>query len=168
MYRIGDKVIYGIHGVCVITEMENRTAGGKQATYLVLEPPGQTGSRFMIPTQNAAAMSKIRPMLSSGEMETLLSSAQILSDGWISDEGKRKQRYRELITGSDRGQLICMVSSLYRHQSEQTALGKRLHMCDENFLRDAEKILSGEIAAAMDLTYTEAVSYLRKKLNEDA
>ena len=41
-------------------------------------------------------------------------------------------------------------------------------MCDENFLRDAEKILAGEIASTLDIPSTEAIKYLRSKLKEDA
>ena len=39
---------------------------------------------------------------------------------------------------------------------------------DENFLRDAEKILSGEISSALEIPSTEAIRYLRNKLKEDA
>ena len=168
MYRIGDKVMYGMHGVCMVTDKEQRIIDRKQTTYLVLEPEGQTGSRYMVPTHNAAAMAKIRPVLSRSEMEDLLASGAVRADGWIPDEGKRKQRYRELISGCDRAQLACMIGSLYRHRAEQFAAGKKPHLCDENFLRDAEKILSGEIAAAMNLTPADALKYLRKKLTEDA
>jgi len=155
-----------MHGVCMITDLEQRMVDSKMVTYLVLEPPGQAGSRYMVPSHNAAAMAKIRPMLSRADMEALLASEVIRADGWIPEEAKRKQRYRELISGCDREQLACMICSLYRHQSEQTEAGKRLHMCDENFLRDAEKLLSGEIAAALDVTPADALKYLRKKLTE--
>lgn len=168
MYRIGDNVMYGMHGVCVVKDMEQRIVDRKQVTYLVLEPEGQTGSRYMVPTHNAAAMAKIRPVLSGEEMDALLASGPVRADGWIPDEGKRKHRYRELISVCDRVQLACMICSLYRRRAELFAAGKKLHMCDENFLRDAEKILSGEIAAAMNLTPADALKYLRKKLTEDA
>ena len=58
MYQIGDKVLYGMHGVCVVIDLEKRTLDGKQVTYLVLEPAGQSGSRFLVPSHNAAAMAK--------------------------------------------------------------------------------------------------------------
>ena len=168
MYQVGDKVIYGIHGVCIVTDLEKKTVDGKQVTYLVLEPPGQPGSRFLVPTHNTAAMGKVRPMLSREELEDLLSSDAVKQDAWISEEGRRKQHYRELITGCDRQHLAQMVCSLYRYRRAQTAAGKRIHMCDENFLRDAEKLLSGEIAATLEIPSAEALKYLRNKLKEDA
>jgi len=168
MYQAGDKVIYGIHGVCIVADLEKKTVDGKQVTYLVLEPPGQPGSRFLVPTHNTAAMGKVRPMLSREELEDLLSSDAVKQDAWISEEGRRKQHYRELITGSDRQLLAQMVCSLYRYRRAQTAAGKRIHMCDENFLRDAEKLLSGEIAVTLEIPSGEALKYLRNKLKEDA
>ena len=168
MYQIGDKVIYGMHGVCVVADMEQRTMDGKQVVYLVLEPAGQSGSRFLVPTHNAAAMGKVRPVLSREALEELLSSDLVKEDAWILDEGQRKQLYRELISGCNRQRLAQMVCSLYRYRTAQTAAGKKLHMCDENFLRDAEKILSGEIASTLEIPSGEALKYLRGKLKEDA
>ena len=168
MYSLGEKVIYGMQGVYVITDLEQRIIDGKQVTYLVLEPPGNSGSRYLVPTHNAAAMAKVRPILTREEMEAMLASGRLRTDVWIIDEGKRKQRYKELITSNDREQLSGMLAALYRHRSALTAAGKKIHMSDENFLRDAEKILSGEIAAALQQTPADALKYLRKKLKEDA
>ena len=164
MYQTGDKVIYGMHGVCTVADMEKRTVDGKTVIYLVLEPEGQSGSRFMVPTHNAAAMGKVRQVLSGEEMEALLASELVRLDVWTPDEGRRKQQYRELIGSGNREKLAQMICSLYRFRREQTAAGKKLHMCDENFLRDAEKLLSGEIASTLEIPPAEALQYLRKKL----
>jgi len=168
MYQIGNKVIYGIHGVCVVADLEKRRVDGKQVVYLALEPAGQSGSRFLVPTHNAAAMAKVRPVLSREELEALLSSKAIREDAWIRDEGQRKQLYRELISSCDRQRLAQMICCLYRYRATLSAAGKKFHMCDDNFLRDAEKILAGEIASTLEIPSTEAIKYLRSKLKEDA
>jgi len=168
LYSLGEKVIYGLQGVCVITDLEQRTVDGKQVTYLVLEPPEQSGSRYLVPTHNAAAMAKVRPILSPEELEAMLTSGRDRTDVWIAEESRRKLSYKELITSNDREQLAGMVAALYRHRTALTSVGKKIHMSDENFLRDAEKILSGEIAAALNQTPSDALKYLRKTLKEDA
>lgn len=168
MYQVGESVLYGMHGVCVVQDLEKRVVDQKQVFYLVLEPVGQPGSRYLVPTHNTVAMGKVRPMLSREAMEELLSSDEVKADAWIRDEGQRKQLYRELISSCDRQRLAQMVCSLYRYRAAQTAVGKKFHMCDENFLRDAEKLLSGEIASTLDIPSAEALKYLRKKLKEDA
>ncbi len=113
-------------------------------------------------------MAKVRPILSPEDMEGMLASGRVRTDVWIVDEGKRKLRYKELLTANDREQLAGMVTAMYRHRSALAAAGKKIHLSDENFLRDAEKILSGETAAALNQTPADVLKHLRKKLKEDA
>ena len=63
MFRSGDQVLYGIHGVCNIIAVERKKIGGKSAEYYVLEPVDQVGTRFYVPTQNKTAVAKLRPIL---------------------------------------------------------------------------------------------------------
>jgi len=168
MYQIGEKVVYGIHGVCLVTDQEERRIDKKYVTYLVLEPVGQEGAKYYVPTHNAAAMAKLRGMLSAEELEALIRSTAIKEEVWIRDENQRKQIYRELISSGDREKLMGMVASLYRHREQQSTARKKIHMCDENFLRDAEKLLAGEISVVMGLEQDQAKQYLRNKLKEDA
>lgn len=168
MYQVGEKVVYGVHGVCDVVDQEERVIDRKRVTYLALEPVGQGGSRYLVPTHNAAAMAKIRHMLSREELEKLMNSEEVLADGWIRDENQRKQTYRELIGSGNRTKLMQMVHTLYRHKKEQAAAGKKVHLCDENFLRDAEKLLVGEFAIVLDMEPEEAKQYIRSKLKEDA
>ena len=165
MYQIGDKVVYGIHGVCMIVDQEERIVDRKRVIYLALEPVGQSGSRYLVPTHNAVAMGKIRNMLSREELEALMDSEEVLADVWIKDENQRKQLYRELISSGDRARLTQMVRTLYCHRKAQLAAGKKCHLCDENFLRDAEKLLASEIALVMELSQEDAKNYLRLQLN---
>lgn len=168
MYQAGDKVIYGMHGVCTVVDLEKRMVDRKLVEYMVLEPEGQSGARYLVPTHNEAAMKKVHGILSKEDMECLLSSEEVHSGSWIEDEGKRKQYYRELINSGDRQHLLQMVCSLYKYRAAQFAAGKKFHMCDENFLRDAEKLLCGELAITLDMTPNDAKQYLRMKLKEDA
>ena len=73
MYQIGDRVVYGMHGVCNVADLEKRSVDGKQVIYLVLEPTGQQGSRYLVPTHNQAAMAKVRPLLHREDLEGIFS-----------------------------------------------------------------------------------------------
>ena len=168
MYQIGDQVVYGVHGVCRVVDQEERVIDRKRVTYLALEPVGQDGSRYLVPTHNAAAMSKVKAMLSREELSRLMDSEEVRADGWIRDENQRKQTYRELIGSGDRAKLMQMVRTLYRHKASQAAAGRKVHLCDDNFLRDAEKLLLGEVSIVMDLDQDQARQFIRNKLKEDA
>lgn len=164
MIGIGDRVVYGSHGVCLVVELEERRIDRKNVTYLVLEPVGQEGSRYLVPTHNEAAMKKLSPILSRQELEDLLESPETRADSWIADENRRKQTYRELIGSGDRKKLVAMVRTLYHHKETLASQGKRCHLCDDNFLRDAERLLANEAAVVLDTDPEQARAYLREKL----
>lgn len=167
MYQIGDQVVYGMHGVCSVVDLEERVIDRKRVQYLALEPVGQPGSKYLVPTHNAAAMSKLRQILTPEQLDSLLKSEEIRADGWIRDENQRKQVYRELIGSGDRSRLLQMVHTLYRHKAEQAAANKKVHLCDDNFLRDAEKLLCSEVSLVMGMEVPEAREYLRKQLKSE-
>lgn len=167
MFQTGESVVYGIHGVCRIVGTEKQIRNNEEQIFLVLEPVSQPGSRYMVPTYNPAAMAKVKKMLTREELEEMLSSAAVHRDCWIRDEAQRKQYYRELITSGERQNLMAMVCTLYHHKAEQSASGRKIHMCDDNFLRDAEKILIGEVAEVLKLDLDQAKRYICSKLETE-
>lgn len=166
MFEAGQWVVYGIHGVCRVAGREKQLVGRKRTEYLVLEPMNQNESRYYLPTANPTAMGKLKTILSAEEMRALLASDKIRQDCWISDENQRKQHYRDLISGGDRETILQMVCSLYRYKAEQEAAGRKFHLCDDNFLRDAEKLLVSEVALVLNLPHDQARDYLRQELKK--
>ena len=158
MYQVGELVVYGMHGVCRVVSEEEQLVDKKRLNYLALEPLSNGNSRFLVPTQNAAAMAKLQPILSKEELEAMITSENVKTGEWI----------RELIGSGDRKRLMRMVHTLYRHKANQIALGKKNHLCDENFLHDAEKLLIGEISIVLHLEPEQARDYIHKNLKEDA
>lgn len=165
MYQIGQQVVYGIHGVCSIVDLEERTVDRKKISYFVLEPLEQPGTRYYIPSQNQAALSKIRPLMDRQSLQAML-TVENMGDAWISDENKRKQYYREIINGVDSPALLRMVYALHRHKQAQAEAGRKLHLCDENFLRDAQRVLSGELSIVLQIPTNEVLAYIQSQLGE--
>ena len=48
MYQVGDRVVYGIHGVCQVVAIEEQRVDRKNLTYLALEPVPHGGSKLVI------------------------------------------------------------------------------------------------------------------------
>lgn len=164
MYQAGDWVVYGIHGVCRVIGTEKQLVNRKRTQYLVLEPLTQAESRFYLPVENPTAMAKLKTVLAKDELTALLASEEVRQDAWIQEENQRKQHYRELIGSGDRVSLMQMVSTLYRYRASQNAAGRKFHQSDENFLRDAEKLLASEISLVLELSAEDARNYLREQL----
>ena len=162
MYQIGQKVIYGIQGVCTITGMDVKIINRKKVTYYVLEPDGQTGSVFYVPTENPVALSKMQPLLSKEDFCSLLSKNHSEVE-WIEDDITRKQLYKNVVSGTDRAEIFGVVAMLLRQKNRAAENGKRLHQCDENFLKDAQKILCTEYAAICGITLEEAKHFIEQE-----
>lgn len=166
MYNIGEYVVYGFHGVCRIVALEDRVIDRKNVQYYALEPVKEPGSRFLVPTQNQTAVAKMKPMLTKAELEAMIAAEDMRQDVWIADENLRKQTYRELINSGDRKSLMKMVGSLRRQKEIQTSLGRKFHQCDENFLRDGEKLLSSEFSMVLGIAPEQVGQYLMEAIDK--
>ncbi len=162
MYQVGMLVVYGAHGVCRILCMEDRVIDRKKLSYYVLQPVEQAASRFYIPVHNENALAKLRPLVTRERLLELLTSDGVREDAWIEDENRRKQYYRQLISSIDLEAMIRMIHSLRRHRAETLAAGKKVHLCDENFLQDAQRVLRSELCTVLDMPMQEMEAYLQK------
>lgn len=162
MFSIGDRVIYGIHGVCEIYGTEERVVDRKKVQFFVLQPVDQRATKYYIPSHNPAALAKLRPLLSKDELIALLQSDSVRRDCWIAEESLRKATYRELISSGDREALLRMIHTLQCHRRECTGKGKKFHLCDENFLRDAQRLLSAELSAVLQIPVQDVPAFVQQ------
>ena len=161
MFEIGQWVMYGIHGVCRIAGTEKQLVNRKRSEFLVLEPLSKAESKFYLPLGNPTALAKLKPVLSEEELRALLNSPEVREEHWIDEESRRKMYYKELITRGDRKEILQTIYALYRYKAAQMEAGQNFHLCDDNFLRDAEKLMSSEIALVLEMTMEQARDYLR-------
>ena len=166
MFQVGERVIYGSHGVCQIVSMEERIIDRKRIHYLVLESLAQPGSRYMVPSENPVALLKLRRLMTREELQTLLKSEVIRHDHWIVDENTRKQRYKELINSGGREALLGMIYTLHHQKKQQLELGRKFHQCDEAFLNDAQKLLTEEVSLVMGIDPSCVGAYILESMEE--
>ena len=100
MYQVSQLVVYGVHGVCRITHMEERRVDRQMVNYFVLEPLSQPGSQYLIPCGNPAALAKMRPLLEKQQLLALL-RGDLNEEPWIPNENLRKQYYRQILNSGD-------------------------------------------------------------------
>lgn len=160
MYQIGDYVVYGSHGVCRIAGSEERVIDRKTIPYFALEPLGRPGARFYVPSQNSAALAKLRYLIDRGTLDELLSSDEVRTTCWIQDENRRKLRYRQILGSGDCTALVSMVYTLHLRKQELLNSGKRVHQCDESFLQEATKLLTTEFSLVLDLPPADVPRYI--------
>lgn len=165
-FQCGDRVVYGIHGVCRIVGTESKTVNRKKTEYFVLRPCNSVDATYYVPMHNEVALAKMRKILTVSELNALLDSGEIHDDCWIGEENQRKEQYRKLIAHADCAELIGMIRSLHLHKQAQAAAGKKLHICDENFLKDAQRLIAGEVSQILGIRPEEVEPYIRERLEK--
>lgn len=151
MFQVNDVIIYGTQGVCRITGTEEKMLGGKKKTYFVLKPVSDQGSTIFAPTDNELVLKKMRRLLTKDEIYKLIDSMRSENAVWVENENERRELYRSILAKGDHLELIKMIKAIYAHKKEREAEGKRLHMSDERFFKDAEQVLYNEFQYVLDL-----------------
>lgn len=155
MFKVNDVIIYGTQGVFQIADVEEKTVSGAKKNYFVLKPVYDNGATVFAPTDNAQIRKKMRYLLTKDEIHRLIDAMPDENAVWIENENERKERYKGILTRGDHLELIQMIKAIYRNKKEREAEGKRLHMSDERFFREAEQILYNEFQYVLKLNNKE-------------
>lgn len=167
MFQINDVIAYGAQGVCTITGTEEKTINGKKKTYFVLKPVGKNSATIFAPTDNEIVLKKMRRLLTKEQIHTLIDSMQSENAEWIENENERRERYKSILSKGDHLELIKMIKAIYAHKVQREAEGKRLHMSDERFFKDAEQILYNEFQYVLDIAgRDDLMHYIFKRLEK--
>lgn len=166
MYKVNDIVIYGMNGVCKIVEIEEKNLMGTQKTYLVLNPLNGDKSTYYVPVDNEALLSKMRKLLSKDEINQLIDSMPKEKILWLENERKRKECYKKIIVDGNHCELIRMIKAIYLEKKDRETKGKKLHISDEKFLKDAEKILYDEFQYVLNIPQKDVMSYIISRIEK--
>ena len=151
MFNVNDVIIYGTQGVCQIVDVEEKTVSGMKRNYFVLKPVNDHGPTIFAPTDNAHVLKKMRRLLTKDEIDQLIDSMPEKQSEWIDNDNERKEYFRSIIASGNHVELIKMIKAIYAHKQTREADGKRLHMIDEHFFKDAEQILYNEFQYVLKL-----------------
>lgn len=162
MYSIGDRVVYSIHGICSVNHIEQRKVDKKMVSYYVLVPLGNDKTQYYVPVHNEAALAKMRPLVTKEYVTELLQQGSVFADCWIPEENLRKLKYKQITGSVDFEATLQMVCTLHRHRLQQLESGRKFHMCDENFLRDAQRLVESELSVVLDIPVTEVFPFLQQ------
>lgn len=164
MFQIGDKILYGSSGACLIEQITLMRFGRTREQYYVLRPIYQNAAVIYVPVNNPTLVSKIRSMPSKTEVEQLLVQLHTVESVWIEDAQERKALFDQIMRNGDCADRVRLIKTLYHRKQQRLTEGKNLHVSDENFLRDAQRLLSDEFAYPLQLTPAEVSSYIQEQL----
>ena len=141
MFKVGDKIVYPMHGAGTIESIEEREIlGEKQKYYVMKMPVGDI--KVMVPTKNAE-MIGVRDVIGNetakGVLNVLGSDMTFMSDNW----NKRYRDNMEKMKSGDIYEIADVVRNLTFKQKE-----KGLATGEKKMLNNAKQILISELVLA--------------------
>lgn len=160
MFKVNDVVVYGAQGVCEIVAIDEQKVDGASKKYFVLKPKDDREATFYVPTWNEEAWSKMRKVMTKKDVNALINTMPSKTPIWIVNENERKEAYKKILASGNQAAIISMVQALYFHKKEREADGKRLHMSDEHFMKDAEQLLYNEWQYVLNVDKAGLMAYI--------
>ena len=162
MFAVNDAVLYANYGVCTVTDIRPEHFGGDERLYYVLSPVYDANSTIYCPVD--VPEGRLRPVMTAKEAEDLLEAVEGLNEPWIDNAQLRKENGRRILRGTDRGEMIGLIKTLYNVRAEKQRSGKKMSVSDEELLREAERILHHELAYVLQMDPSEVVGYIARKV----
>ena len=156
MFCVGQTVLYGSNGVCMVDDVTEKRIGKTKMQYYVLKPLCNNTSTLFVPTANQQLVSKMRRILTEDEAEAILRNLPPCGD-WNDNKQERSEQFRAIITEGSCVELIRLIRLVRTHGQEQLAGGKRLHITDERFLKEAEKMVCEEFSLVLHISRDEVL-----------
>lgn len=148
MFKIGDKIVYPMHGAGVIEDLEIKEVLGERREYFILRMP-IGDMKVMVPVENIEEVG-VRDIITKEEIKDVF---EILEDRKSKMPDNWNRRYRsnlDLIKTGDINQIAEVVRNLSLLDKE-----KGLSTGERKMLNDAKKILYSELVLASNLSVAE-------------
>lgn len=158
MFRPGDLIFYGRMGVCRVERTEE--ADGR--TFYHLAPLYQKCS-IRTPADGPVFM---RPILTRGEADALIDRIPGIPVRPVLARAVREltERYQASISSPEAADLLALTMSIYAKKQQTIAEKRKFGAIDERFLREAESLLFGELAAALEIAPEAVPAYIQSRL----
>ncbi len=160
MFEVSDIVAYGVNGVCTVTDITTKRIDKVNVEYYVLSPKAAVTAKVLVPTHNEKLVGKMRAVLTKDEVTEFLDNIPKDKPEWISNKNIRFETFKTIISEGKTDELLKLIKTLRLHERYQFRRGKRLHMADERFLKEAEKMVLGEFAYVLDTTTDDVLNQI--------
>ena len=141
MYKIGDSVVYPMHGAGVIVDIEKKEILGKMQSYYVMRMP-IGDMKVMVPMDNAQDVG-MRDVIDKSVAQKVLKNFRTVEVDVIQNWSKRFRENMVKIKSGDVFEVAAVVKGLMLRDRE-----KGLSTGERKMLANAKQILISEIVVA--------------------
>ena len=157
MFKVGDKLVYPMHGAVCIKEITNRTIENETYSYYTIEMPGEV--KVFVPTAKAEDIG-VRRII---DKETAGKVISVLEQDSTEMSMKWNKRYRdnvEKLKTGDAFEVADIVRNLSFKQKE-----KGLSTTEKKMLNNAKQILVSELVLSEEKEQKEIEELVENKIN---
>lgn len=165
MFNINDTILYGSHGICRIDDITEQKFGRDINKYYILHPIHNASSTIYVPVDNEKLTSKMRRILSKDEIYDLIKTMPGTTTEWIENKNERNEYFRSIIASGNRGEIIKLIKDIYQHREDLKSVGKKLNASDEQFFKEAEKVLYDEFALVLNIRYDQVLPFITQQID---
>lgn len=167
MFQLGELVVYGATGVCRVEEITRLPGGDRKRMYYLLKPLWQDGVIYAPIDSEKVPM---RTVISREEAEALIDQMPGIQAAVCRGATMQAlaQQYQSAVRDGGHQALIEMMKAIYLKRGQAEAKNRRLGMIDERYMKQAERLLYGELATALEIPFDEVEGYIADRLEESA
>lgn len=164
MFEIGEYVVCGNNGVCLIQEITTLRMSGvdKNRKYYILKPVYSANSTVYVPVD--ALQSSMRRILSKEEANMLVDSIPQVQIMTIRDEKTVEAQYRECMQSNRCDELVKLLKTLKTRKKSRLEKGHKVTAVDSRYYKMAEENLCGELAVVFGISRSEVEEVIDGKM----
>lgn len=151
MFKIGDRVVYPMHGAGVIEAIEEKEVLGEKKQYYILRLP-VGDMKVMIPIDNCQEIG-LREVIDRAGVQKVMGILKQKSTSMSANWNRRYRANLEKIRSGDIYEVAEVVRNLIKRDKE-----KSLSSGERKMLENARQILISELALATELAEEKAQS----------
>ncbi len=166
MFEKGDLILYETVGVCRIEEISRLEFLKNDRVYYSFVPIFEKDTMIYVPVDNDKV--KMRPIMTREEAEAFIGQLPYIESRREINEKEKAQMYKEILLSGDHRELAAMIKGIFEVWQARKGKGSRLAVRDEESMKRAEKLLYGELAAALGLNPDQVPAYIENRLDRTA
>lgn len=165
MFKIGEFIIYGISGVCLVKDITASPVDKSDTRqYYVLEPQNSPSSSIIYtPIDNDRV--KTRAVMTRDEAESFIDSIPSITAYDQGMDKKRRDVYYAAMLLTDPVEYVKIIKTVAKKRSE-LKYSKKLSDVDVEYEKRAKLCLFGELSKALDIPYDNIEEYIKTRTNQ--
>lgn len=157
MFKVGDKIVYPMHGAGIIETIEERAILDEKQSYYIIKMPGEV--KVMVPTAKAEEIG-VRNII---DKETAGKVINVLEQDSTEMSMKWNKRYRDNVEKMKSGDIF-EVADIVRNLTFKQK-DKGLSTTEKKMLLNAKQILVSELVLAESKDKEEVEALVENKIN---